>query len=111
MQNSDFLLSLRDFKIDAIIGVLPKEKVESQTILLNLEIVYSGSLIDYAIIREDILEIFKNNNFAYLENALKALQDSILSKFSNIKALSLEIKKLKIFMDCTPSVAIKWERE
>lgn len=111
MQNSDFLLALRDFKINSIIGILPKERVESQDILLNLELVYAGNLIDYAIIRDDILEIFKNNNFLYLEDALINLRDSILSKFSNIKSLKLELRKPSIFIDCIPSVAMKWERE
>lgn len=111
MQNSEFLLFLKDFKINAIIGILPKEKLQPQTILLNLELLYKFNLIDYAILREDILEIFNNNNFGYLEEALVYLRDFIITKFSNIQMLNLEIKKLEIFPDCIPSIALKWERK
>lgn len=111
MRNSDFLLFLRDFKINTIIGILPEEKIQPQTILLNLELCYKENLVDYATLRENILEIFKNNNFGYLEEALVYLRDFIIMKFSNVQMLNLEISKLEIFPDCIPSIVLKWERK
>ncbi|RDU62275.1 dihydroneopterin aldolase [Helicobacter sp. MIT 14-3879] len=108
----NFCLSLSDFRINTIIGILPKERKESQDIILDLSIVYSveSKIIDYAILHSIILDIFKKNHFGYLEEALRCLLDSILEQFDNIKAISLCLKKPTIFDDCIPSITLKWDK-
>lgn len=71
---------------------------------------HNATIVDYAILREMVLEIFKKNQFLYLENALVAIQNAILARFSSIIALDLSIEKLHIFSDCTPKVCLKWSK-
>ena len=128
-----FGLSINDLRLQAIIGILSFERENAQEIAVDLEVVYevdfvdchdlpkaslamtSGgdsheSIIDYAFLREMILDSFKKNNFLYLESALVAIQEAILERFPQILELHLSIKKLAIFSDCTPQVRLSWQK-
>ncbi len=123
--------------MSAIIGILPNERTKAQDLEVDLVLKYEVDLcefthplapsaregeclenlsarevgiVDYAILREIILTTFKNNQFLYLENALVAIQSTILAQFSQIIALDLAIKKLHIFSDCAPKVCLKWAK-
>lgn len=124
----NFDIVIKDLKIKTMIGILPKEREKAQNIMLNLKASIDlqnidsyhlqsvdssnlgENLIDYAILREIILGVFKDNSFFYLESALLALQKAILGRFPQILKLKLSIKKMEIFSDCTPIVRLKWQK-
>ena len=103
---NEFKISLRDFSIRAIIGVLEEERRNPQEIFINLNLIYekTKNIIDYAEIYNLIKEIFEENNFFYLEDALEYLVDSITKKFANILYLNLSIAKPSILPNCEVSV-------
>ncbi len=125
-----FGLALNDLRLKAIIGILPFERESAQEIAVDLDLSYeiakndldslkskcdsaqdsSESIIDYALLREMILDSFKQNKFFYLESALVAIQGAILEKFPQILELNLSVKKLAIFSDCTPQVRLSWQK-
>lgn len=122
-----FDILIKDLSITTIIGILPKERENPQNITLNLKAVYKvdsvflqdsvvknvskncKNLIDYAILRDIILDIFSKHSFFYLESALFILQKAIISHFPHILTLDLSIKKTEIFSDCVPEVCLKWK--
>lgn len=135
-----FGLALNDLRLKAIIGILPFERENAQEIAVDLEAIYEtdfvdchdlpkaslvitsgdnsretpcndGKIVDYALLREVILDSFKQNKFLYLESALVAIQRAILEKFPQILVLDLSIKKLAIFSDCTPQVRLSWRKD
>lgn len=125
-----FGLALNDLRLKAIIGILPFERENAQEIAVDLDLSYeiakndldsleskcdsaqdsSESIIDYALLREMILDSFKQNKFLYLESALVAIQKAILERFPQILELNLSVKKLAIFGDCTPQVRLSWQK-
>lgn len=106
-----FRVSLLDFKIRTIIGVCENERKNPQNIILNANLTHESEILDYAILREAILEIFAKNQFLYLEDALEFLQSTILTRFSGILSLDLSIKKPNIFSDCVPEVRLEWQND
>ena len=135
-----FGLALNDLRLKAIIGILPLERESAQEIAVDLEAIYEvdfvdchdlpkaslamtsgddshklshneGKIVDYAILREIILDSFKQHNFLYLESALVAIQGAILEQFPQILELNLSVKKLAIFSDCTPQVRLSWSKD
>lgn len=122
-----FGVALNDLRLKVIIGILPFERESVQEIAVDLEAIYevdsvdchdstqgaessNGGIVDYALLREMILDLFKQHNFLYLESALVAIQGAILEKFPQILELNLSIKKLAIFSDCTPQVRLSWQK-
>lgn len=125
-----FGLALNDLRLKAIIGILPFERESAQEIAVDLDLSYeiakndldslkskcdsaqdlSESIIDYALLREMILDSFKQHKFLYLESALVAIQGAILEKFPQILELNLSVKKLAIFSDCVPQVRLSWQK-
>lgn len=120
-----FGISINDLRLQAIIGILPFERERAQEIAVDLEAVYeidfvdcheslrnsrNDGIVDYALLREIILDSFKKNNFLYLESALVAIQGAILERFPQILELHLSIKKLAIFSDCVPKVRLSWQK-
>ena len=128
-----FGIAIENLRLQAITGILPFERENAQEIAVDLEAVYEvdfvdchdlpkvslamtsegdscESIIDYAFLREMILDSFKKNNFLYLESALVAIQGAILERFPQILELHLSIKKLAIFSDCTPKVRLSWSK-
>lgn len=110
---NEFKISLHDFRINTIIGVLPKEKTTPQEIIINLDLIYckNPNILDYANIYNLIHNIFKENNFDYLEEALECIVDSIMQKYQNIWHLNLDIKKPLILPNCNVGVSKKVSRE
>lgn len=101
-----FKISLHDFKINTIIGILPKERENTQDIILNLDILYTkNEILDYSHIHGLIMDIFDKNHFFYLEDALCFVIDSIILHFKNIRNITLCIKKPDIFPNCMVSVS------
>lgn len=120
-----FGVALNDLRLKAIIGILPFERESAQEIAVDLEAIYevdchnstqgaescNGEIVDYAMLREIILDSFKQHNFLYLESALVAIQGAILEKFPQILELNLSVKKIAIFSDCTPQVRLLWNKD
>lgn len=132
-----FEICLEALKVSAIIGILPDERTKAQDLEVDLALSYEvdlndstrplapsaregesfwnpsareGEIVDYAVLREIILDTFRANQFLYLESALVAIQREILARFAQIITLDLSIKKLEIFSDCAPKVRLKWSK-
>lgn len=98
---------LRDFRLNARVGILPNELESSQKIILNIEILYekkNNYILDYAALHRLICDIFLQNRFDYLESCLEYLFQKITSNFKYLKKLNIEISKPEILLNCTPSV-------
>ncbi len=106
LQANIFTISLHNFTIHTIIGVLPKEREIPQEIIINIDIhyIYNESILDYAEIYHFILHIFQQNHFLHIEDALNFIQDSLLETFHNITHISICIKKPHILKNCIVSV-------
>ena len=103
-----FKISLKDFKICTIIGILEFERENKQDIIIDLEILYRNiEIVDYSLLHSLIIDIFNKNQFYYLENALDFVLDSIKSNFKYLISIDMTIKKLNIFDDCIASVSKK----
>ncbi|WP_181646826.1 dihydroneopterin aldolase [Helicobacter sp. 16-1353] len=101
-----FKISIHNFKINTIIGILPKERETAQDIILDLDILYiKKEILDYSHLYNLIIDIFNKNHFFYLEDALCFVIDSIILHFKNITYITLSIKKPHIFTDCIVSVS------
>lgn len=113
-----FKISLHNFKINTIIGILPHERVSPQTIILNLDIFYrkiqktnndciieSEEVLDYAVVHKEILDIFRTNSFGYLEDCIDFIIAFLQQRFKNISQIILEIQKPEILADCVTSVS------
>ena len=117
-----FEIAINNLRLKAIIGILPFERENAQEIAVDLEAIYAldsaqceafyaeSKIINYAILREIVLELFKQNKFLLLEGALVAIQRAILERFPQILELNVSIKKLAIFGDCVPQVRLSWKK-
>ncbi|WP_181881491.1 dihydroneopterin aldolase [Helicobacter sp. MIT 99-5507] len=103
-----FQISLRDFKINTIIGILEFERKNKQNIIIDIDILYRNiEILDYSLIHSLIIDIFNKNQFYYIEDALDFVLDSIKSNFKYLISIDISIKKLNIFDDCIASVSKK----
>ena len=110
--NDIFKISLKDFKIHTIIGILEYERKNKQDIILDIEILYRKiEILDYSILHNLILDIFHKNEFYYIEDALDFVLDSIQSHFKYLLSIDLMIQKVNIFDDCIASVSKKIHME
>lgn len=93
---------IRDLKIDAIIGVLPQERILPQPIFIDLEIVTDiteaaktddlKDVIDYAKIAQRITDFVSHSQFQLLETLAEKISELLFNEF-NISHLLLQIAK------------------
>ena len=103
-----FKISLIDFKINTIIGILEFERKNKQDIVIDIEILYRNiEILDYSVLHSMLRDIFNKNKFYYIEDALDFVLDSIKSNFKHLISIDISIKKLNIFDDCIASVSKK----
>lgn len=93
---------IKDLTIDAIIGVLPHERHQKQSLVLNLEIITSQDLaahtdnlhdtLDYAIIAARLTQFIEESQFQLLEALAYASGEMLFKEFA-IQKLKLELLK------------------
>ncbi|QOG12621.1 dihydroneopterin aldolase [Arcobacter sp. FWKO B] len=98
---------IEDLTFDCIIGVLEHERVTPQKIIVNFECeyeFYDGIYLDYATIADDIVDIVTKGEFKLLEEAIIAINDSLLKEY-NISDIKIKITKPDILPNVKVSVS------
>ena len=101
-------VKITNLKFKCIIGILPKERVKKQIIIINTSFKYdfkNGIFINYAEVSADIMSIMIENKFKLIEDALKYLKTYLCKKYE-IKKLKIEIIKPTILHNCNVSVSM-----
>ena len=101
-------VKITNLKFKCIIGILPKERIKKQKIIINTSFKYNFKndvFINYAEVTSDIESIMKENKFKLIEDALKYLNKFLYNKYE-IKKLKIEIIKPTILDNCDVSVSI-----
>ena len=96
-------ISLFDLEVTCIIGILPKERVEEQTLLLdiNLDIDIGNSsftdeideTIDYTIIADMATKLAVTKKYNLIESFCRDLNNLFLETFQVIQKTKISIKK------------------
>ncbi|MCE3047144.1 dihydroneopterin aldolase [Helicobacter kayseriensis] len=96
------ILLIEQLELEIIIGILPIEREKAQKIIIDaeLEYDYQGEYLNYV----EIVELFsfelEQNQYGLLEEALQDLSHKLKQKFSQLKKISLSIKKPHILSNC-----------
>ncbi len=105
----------RRLSLAASIGILPQERKHKQTLLIDLEFSIDAKkvesladTINYALVREKILEITNAQHYDLLETLAEKISQQLMDQFK-ITWLHLEISKPDIFADID-AVGISIER-
>ncbi len=101
---------VENLTFDAIIGILPEERITPQKVIVNVELNYEykkGIFINYAILAQLIENNIKQKQYELIEDALLALHVEIKSKFSQISSIKLKISKPTILAHADVSVESK----
>lgn len=102
-----FTLSIENLEFSCIIGILEKERLDSQKVICKALITYKpdikklqqndfSSLLDYAQIALFIQNDLQQSKYGILEVALFSLAHKLKKEFASITSLSLSIKKPQI---------------
>ena len=96
-------ISIVDLEVTCIIGILPNERVEEQTLLLdiNLDVDIGNSAfsdeidetIDYTIIAEMATKLAVTKKYNLIESFCRDLNNLFLETFQVIKKTSISVKK------------------
>jgi len=101
-------ISINNLTFKAIIGILPFERKQKQTVIVDLSFEYqysNNNFIDYAKVAKLVKKNIKKQKYKLLEDALYNIEKLLLSKYS-ITNLKLQISKPTILKDCIVSVAL-----
>lgn len=102
MPKNIFEIIIEDFKIKAIIGILEKERIYEQDIIINAKIsyVYEDNFLNYIEVINLIEQLIKTQKYALLEEAMMDINAKLKSVFPAICSLSLTLKKPEILDSC-----------
>lgn len=98
---------IENLKINAIIGILPQERIQPQNILIDFEGSYiykDNEFVDYSLIRELIITNILTNKYFLLEDAIQDLSQKIKNSYPLLSNIKFKIKKIEIFNDCTVGI-------
>lgn len=99
-------IEIASLTFEAIIGILPHERVTPQRVVIDVTIDYDyrGLFIDYAEAAGLIKGIMVAEKFELIEDALFTLKNRLKGTYPAIEALTLRISKPDILADCVVSV-------
>ncbi len=103
-------IKVKNLTFEAILGILEKERVAPQKLLINCKISYAykeGLFLDYREVIDLIEKTIKERKFFLIEEALNELSLDLKSKFPNISSIKLKISKPSIFDNCEVCVEKK----
>lgn len=108
-------IRIKDLKIQGIIGIYNQEKLEKQTILVNLEINYDEGNskttdnidegLNYHPICEHIRELIENNQYGLLEKLVNDIGNYIIS-LGKVSSVHVEVDKPEAPIDGLGSVSV-----
>jgi len=101
---------IEDLTFDAIIGILPKERITPQRVIINVELDYDykkNVFINYADAAKIIENDIKKSKYRLIEDALLSLNSVLKDNFTQISSIKLKISKPTILDHCGVSVESK----
>lgn len=111
-------LFIRQLKVSAALGILPRERTNRQDVLIDVEIPidaqpaaikdHISATVDYAVVRETISQFAQQHRFDLIETFANKLAALLMQKFK-LMGLRLTLTKPTIFEDAK-GVGITVER-
>jgi dihydroneopterin aldolase len=101
-------VEIENLTFDAIIGILPEERITPQKVVVNVELDYeykNDIFINYATLANLIENDIKNSKYQLIEDALLSLHVKIKDKFLQISSIKLKISKPTILDNCDVCVS------
>jgi len=108
------IIEISNLKVEAVIGILPFERVEPQLIVVDFKAEYKykeGDFIDYSKIVTLISDLLIQERFGLLEDALLRIKDEIFNRFLPLESIELRLKKPNILPNCEVAISSKYKRE
>ena len=99
---------INSLRFEAIVGILYFERTSPQKLEVDIEIEYNGDIIDYSIVRKNVIQTMQVEKFEYLEDAVIFFKKSLKNLFPQMTSLEIYIKKPAIFNDCIVGVKEKF---
>lgn len=96
---------------DVIIGLLPHERLNKQTVIIDIKVVYEyekQSFINYATLVTLVKEDLEQKSYTLLEDALLGVKASIIQDYPMIQVLTLKIAKPTILAECSVALSQEW---
>ena len=103
---------IENLEFYAIIGILPKERVNPQKIVMDFEIFYEykkDSFIDYSLVVKTAKNFIIKSKFEIIEDALVNLSEILKDNFPQIKKIKILLKKPQILPEC--SVGVEYSKK
>jgi dihydroneopterin aldolase len=104
----NFTILIEELSFKAIIGILEKERVNEQLVVVNCKIDYENkkNFINYAEVCDLIQNSIVENKFELVEDAIEFIERKLLEKYPHIRRLYLQIKKPEILKNALVGVEI-----
>ncbi len=106
---------IRDFAIDARIGIHAHEQINAQPLLIQCELQLKNGArqskddiadtVDYAALRQNVIDMLQARPYQLLESAAEDIARLCLAD-KRVQNAKVKIEKLKIFNDCVVGVEI-----
>jgi len=106
-------IHIEQLTFETIIGLLDFERVNAQTVIVNLEIDYlydNNNFINYADVINLIEIDMHQKKYELLETAITKLIEKITSTYTQINSLVLKITKPNIITNAHVSLSSKWSK-
>ena len=94
---------VRDLRVDCIVGIYPHERVQTQPILLDIEIDYDfepasrsdaiDDVVDYDMVVSSLTELIQARKFQLIEAMAEAAAALLLARVPAASRVRLEIRK------------------
>ncbi len=97
---------IKDLTFKCILGILPKERVKKQKVIIQFSCHYNyqeGQFVDYSKIAKEIESIMKKKKFQLIEEALLYIKNRLKTRYP-ITKINLTIEKPTILKNCSVSV-------
>jgi len=101
-------IHIEELSFECIIGILEFERIEAQSVIININIDYNykdENFINYADVITLVQEDMINNQYELLETALEKLATKLHKKYSKIETLSIKITKPNIIDNAKVSLS------
>ncbi len=103
-------IEITHFEFETILGILPKERVNKQRVVVNLSFEYEfdsekKNFIDYSEVTRVVEEIFTRKKFELIEEALLFIKKDLYQKYP-LQNLQLKITKPDIIDNCQVAVSL-----
>jgi dihydroneopterin aldolase len=103
-------IHIENLEVNAIMGILAKERVTPQKIVINLKLDYEnkeGAFINYVTLVQMIEKSIETSKFELIEDALLALHVELKTRFPQISSTKLKISKPNILDQCVVCVSLE----